>query len=72
MRFTIGKRQGEIPTEQGPLDLNIDKKSVLKRRIGLSRQIRAQVLTTVGSRRTCTFFKVQGEAGIIEICKIVT
>jgi hypothetical protein len=56
-RFTIGKSQGEIPTERGSSDLNIDKKSALKRRTGLSHQIRAQGPTTVGSRRTCTFFK---------------
>ena len=37
MRFTIGKSQGEIPTERGPSDLNIDKKSMLKRRTGLRR-----------------------------------
>jgi hypothetical protein len=59
-RFTIGKSQGEILTEPGLSDLNIDKKSVLKRRTDLSHQIRAQGLTTIGSRRTCTVFKVQG------------
>jgi hypothetical protein len=56
-RFTIGKSQGEIPTERGLSYLNINKKSTLKRRIGLSRQIRAHGPTTVGSRRTCTVFK---------------
>jgi hypothetical protein len=69
-RFTIGKSQGEISTERGPSDLNIDKKSALKRETDLSRQIRAQGPITIGSKRTCTVFKVQGEVGVITICKI--
>jgi hypothetical protein len=56
-RFTIRKSQGEISTERGSSDLNIDKKSTLKRRTGLSRQIRAHGPTTLGSRRTFTVFK---------------
>jgi hypothetical protein len=45
--------------------MNIDKKSALKRRTSLSLQIRAQGPTTVGSRRTCTVFKVQGGLAVV-------
>ena len=70
-RFTIGKSQGEIPIERGSSDLKIDKKSALKRRTGLSYQIRAQGLNTVGSRRTYTVFKLQeGLAAVMGITVI--
>jgi hypothetical protein len=39
-------------------DLNEDKKSALKRKIDLKGSIQAWDLTIVGSRRTCTHFKV--------------
>ena len=51
--------------EQEPSDMNEDKKSALKRRIDLRSYIQAQDPTTVGSRRTCTVFKVQGSLATV-------